>query len=345
MKGNNLYKLLIISILCLFGVSGFSQDDCTLILAKAQRLFDAGNIEQIPAMLKPCMDKGFTTEEKQQAQKLIVLSYLFDKNTSEAEKAMFEFLKKYPEYTLSTSDQAEFVQLFDTYRTLPIASLGVSGGVNYSTIQVIRYYGAGGGAGSYTAPSMGFQGGLSFRLYLTDKFDANIEANFMQSKFQYFNDKMPAGNTLTYTETQNYAAIPISAIYTPVVFNKISPFVRLGISVNYMLSSAANGILKNETAVKEKTGSDFSMLESRNPLQFQVQSGIGLTYKMKQSYILFDVRYSLGLQQLTKGGKGIDAPNPDLYSYYQYVEDDFKMSNLSVSIGLFYKFYKPKKRN
>ncbi len=74
--------LIILSLLILIFSIGIKaqEEDCSFTLTKAQKLFDAGTIEQIPQILQPCIDNGFTEEDKLQAYKLIILSYLFDNN-------------------------------------------------------------------------------------------------------------------------------------------------------------------------------------------------------------------------------------------------------------------------
>jgi outer membrane protein W len=155
---------------------------------------------------------------------------------------------------------------------------------------------------------------------------------------------LAGGSTTTLNETQTNISIPLSLIYTPFSFKKIAPFVRAGAAVNYMLTSVMGGDRQVELAVKPLTGPDFSMLESRNPLQVQLVGSLGFTYSLKNSYVLFDVRYYHGLMEQTTSKKAPEAPNADLSPMYLYTENDFRMNNIAVSVGLFYKFYKPRKR-
>ena len=66
----------------------FSQTDCSVKLDSAQNLFENGIIEEIPQVLNPCIEEGFTREQKISAYKLIILTYLFDDNQQGAESTM-----------------------------------------------------------------------------------------------------------------------------------------------------------------------------------------------------------------------------------------------------------------
>ena len=49
------------------------QEDCAFKLREAQQLYNEGRIETVPGMLQPCIQRGFTQEERLQAFKLIIL--------------------------------------------------------------------------------------------------------------------------------------------------------------------------------------------------------------------------------------------------------------------------------
>ena len=75
------YKLIL--ILCLFiefSVTLFAQDNCSFKLEEAQKLYESGNLDSIPSMLNPCIEKGFSGDELSRAYKLLILTYLFEDN-------------------------------------------------------------------------------------------------------------------------------------------------------------------------------------------------------------------------------------------------------------------------
>jgi hypothetical protein len=66
--------LLCIVLLVILPVITFSQEagSCAENLKNAQSLFDKGQVEQVPSILRGCMKSGFTREESLTAYKLII---------------------------------------------------------------------------------------------------------------------------------------------------------------------------------------------------------------------------------------------------------------------------------
>ena len=116
------------------------EQSCAFTLKEAQRLYLQGLIKDIPSMLQGCLDKGFTRQQRQDASKLIIQCLLYNDNQAAADSAMPRFLKKFPEYEISPTDPKEFVYLFNSYKNLPVLSIGVSGGANWSNVSVIESY-------------------------------------------------------------------------------------------------------------------------------------------------------------------------------------------------------------
>jgi hypothetical protein len=338
-----LFTFLIISFLVIGAVK--AQEDCAATLSKAQKLYDAGVIEQIPQMLQQCLNRGFSDEEKLQAYKLIIMSYLFDNNTVKADKAMLDFLKRYPEYELLPSDPAEFVQLFKTYRTYPIASFGIIAGTNINSVNVTKIYIDPKIKGSYATSGFNYQFGLSFKRYLIDKLDINLEALYSLNSYKY-SATVTSGNSLDFTESMNSVILPITAIYSPFTFENFTPFLRGGLSFSYLLTSTASISQKIKDVEKPNPFPDIDILDYRVPFQVKPVLGAGINYNLKHGNLYFDVRYNFGIMNHVNINKKIED-NQDIFDAlwtYEYRDNYFKINNLCFSIGYFYKFYKPEKK-
>lgn len=335
---------LLLAFLCFTGLNA-QDDDCAFTLSKAQKLYDAGNIEQIPTMLQTCLNTGFNREENLQAYKLLVLSYLFDSNEAEAEKILLSFLRKYPEYQITTTDPAEFVQLFSKYRTLPLSTIGVTVGANYSNMRVTEYYGTynlNSGKPTYTNPTPGFQLGILYSHYITDQFDAGIEARFVQTGFDYSN-KINNTATVKYTETQNRVDIPVFTTYTPLINGNFIPFAKAGINTSYLLNANATASYTlTSDAQNPRTGNKFNVLPNRAQWAFGTFAGIGIKYRIKKSYLVLDVRYNFMLNLMNKPANRYNDLNTAFY--YNYTDNDMKMNNIFINFSYVYAFYKPKKK-
>lgn len=340
---NFLYLLVLFT--CVYAPS-MAQEDCSFTLSRAQKSYDLGVIENIPQMLSSCLDKGFTSEENMQAYKLIILSYLFNNDKESAEKMMLTFLRKYPEYEIQNTDPGEFIQLFKTYRTLPIASIGISLGTNFNYPRVIMYHGTPDletSKGSYASAGLNFQGGISYRQYIMDKMDINLDILYTQHNYQFTNSNISGNSSIDFTETQTYLEFPLTAIYTPYSFNKFSTYLRGGLSTELLLDATAQASrTSNDQTYKTATGPSFTVKNLRETLHFSGIIGAGVCYNLKKSYLMLDVRYNLGFSNHVK--KSARNTNSEMWSFYYYDENEFSVSDLRITLGFFYKFYKPQKR-
>jgi len=335
--------IFLLSIACLLPFKVLGQEDCAFTLSKAQKLYDAGTIEQIPEMLKMCMESGFTKEEKQQAMKLIIMAYLFDNNQKEADKEMLKFLKEYPEYEIVVSDQAEFVQLFNTYRTLPIASIGLVGFTNMSYVTPISYYGTDGNKGSYKNTGFGFQVGLSYLQYLMEYIDLNVEGFYVSSTYQFASSD--TAKQITFEETQSKLEFPISAVFKPRSFGMFVPYCRLGFGTSLLLSSNGSETTINPASmVKPNSNPSFDLMNRRKKFQIYGIIGAGVRINLSHSFLLLDVRYNQGFTQQFKKSARTSGDYINYVINTQHNENDFRINNLWMPIGFYYKFYKPQKR-
>src|SRR4030042_2899507 len=171
-------------------VSVQAQNDCSKTLQDARNLYDLGMIDEIPKMLSPCMQEGFTRPQRIEAYKLLILAYLFDDDQFDAEKTMTEFLKKYPEYEIMPNDPVEFIHLFETYRTASEFSIGITAGLNLTNPHILEPYSMMNLATTEcsNATLSGYQFGLSAGRYVSERMMINIELQLAQHRYS-FTDK------------------------------------------------------------------------------------------------------------------------------------------------------------
>ena len=163
---------------------------CTQRLNKAQKVYDAGKITEVEAYLKDCIKEGFSREEKMQALRLLILASLFQDEHEKAEASLLLLLKEDPEYVLNPAiDPAEFYELYNSYRTLPIINIGIMGGVNTTTISEKQSYTVGSDMDSKPEYKgrFGYQGGLVADILLYKKFQINTGALLSFKNFTYKN--------------------------------------------------------------------------------------------------------------------------------------------------------------
>ncbi|MCG8409893.1 MAG: PorT family protein [Bacteroidales bacterium] len=318
--------------------------NCALKLDKAEKLYQQGVLDSISSMLRACLNGGFENEELSRAYKLLVRTYLFENRQEKAENTMLQFLKKFPEYEIKATDPIEFSYLYKNFRIIPAFSIGVIAGVNYSLVRVIQPYSLSNTeeySPKYTASGIGYQFGLQFKRYVTNKVEFCLDGLFVIKTFN--NTFKQLDSEINYTENQNYISIPISATYE-FELGKVRPFLRLGVAVDYLLSAKASvkrtymGIESNS----DLTGVDVDILEERNALTFSALGGAGIRFDLKKGDLMIDIRYSYGLFNLVNSEKRFN--NDEKIWYYNYIDDDFSVNNAYVSIGYILPFYSTKRR-
>ena len=180
-----IFQVLIIGLI-------YSQENCSSKLKQAEAMFDNGVIEDVPSMLDQCIKIGFNKDEKIRALKLTIKSYLFDDKYEQADSCMLELLNLEPEYEIgSVEEPIEYVKLFDSYRTLPLYSIGFYGGINTSQVSIIQTYSVGDLNSinkSFGSPKMGFNFGLIINRFIAKGFELCLEPSFSQYKYEYIEE-------------------------------------------------------------------------------------------------------------------------------------------------------------
>jgi len=341
--------LFLAGLFLLFQNSLYSQSDCTAKIQEAQKYYNLGMIEEIPQMLAPCMEEGFTRIQRIEAYKLIILSYLFDDDQFEAEKTMIEFLKKYPEYEIMPNDPIEFVYLFESYRTTSVFSIGFTVGFNLTDPRIIEPYTLLDLSHTTTKNSMrpGFNVGLGISRYISRKMLLNLEFNFVSNNYSFFDEisitqgGTQAINSVTYTERLNKFELPVTLTYDFDI-KKVHYFVRAGISVAKLTGSTGNPIRKYAEELPPESGGSQDISSYRKNLMYGGIIGAGIRYKVPRGILSVDLRANIGLNNIVRSDRRYK--NQKLMTKYYYLDDDFSINTFSLSAGYYFSFYKPKKQ-
>jgi hypothetical protein len=343
-----LFRTMTVFLLFLFPFTALAQKDCGKTLQEARNQYDLGMIDEIPKMLAPCMQEGFTRAQKIEAYKLLILAYLFDDDQFDAEKTMLEFLKKYPEYEIMPNDPVEFIHLFESYRTTSEFSVGIIAGLNLTDPRIIEPYSLLNRTTSECTNKMltGYQVGLATGRYLTKKMMLNIELQMAQHHYSFTDidtltkedgvDRLD--ESYTFEEKLKRVSLPVTILYE-INDGKLLYFIRAGASVNYVFSASGqpSGINNKQPIY----GSETDMKNYRKAFYFAAIAGIGMHYKIPRGFLAVDLRYSFGINNLVRSEKRYD--NTYLYSQFKYLDDDFSLSSISLSLGYYFSFYNPKK--
>lgn len=344
-------KTSVFILLIFFGFlpEAIPQADCALSLRNAQELYNSGKIEGIPALLQPCMESGFTRDERIQAYKLIINASIFDSKLQEAEEQMLGFLRKYPDYKTVATDPAEFVNLYNMFDNNPRYSLGLQVGINASSVRVgekMGPYALSGIDKEYSADGVSFQAGAVYFRHLSPILGISVEPMYRQSKFNY--EVMPYGfANVKYIESQGLVDLPVSVVLDLPVSGKLIPYVRAGAKTSYLIfanSSASREYLNTGDVKREGIdGAQQSKIKDRNINNYYLIAGGGLKYQLPKSYLFVDFRYNFNLLPQVREESRNNGQDEDLWLFY-LVNDTFYLDDFSINLGIARTFYNPKSK-
>lgn len=338
----------VVFLLSIGGTGVLAQDDCAVILKNAQKTYEEGAIEKVAEILAPCLEKGFSKEEKVQAYKLLILTSFFENNRYQAENYMVKLLKLDPEYKINSAvDPPEFIKLYESYRTLPLYSIGGVGGGNFSFVNVLNNYTVADvnkSPGKYRG-ALGYQVGVNVSRYLFDNAELCLGVFYTGNAFRYGNENMFDYTTIDGSvtkESQSWLGIPLSMTYD-FTKSKIKPYGRLGGGVQFLLSDNLHIERKEgDNSFAEGPNIDLMADTMRSKINYSIGIGGGIKYKIPQAFLVLDISYNLGLLNQVNGAARYS--NSELVYKYYYIDSDFKVSNLSFSIGYMRLLYKPQKK-
>lgn len=341
-------KLLLLGItLSLFSIRAFSQTACTQTLRQARTVYDEGRLHELPAMLESCIRNGFTDDEKTEAYRLLILAYIYLDEPEKADQTMLALLQHNHEFQINPeADPAEFISLYHTFRTKPIFRWGLRVGGTYSFINVLNSYGVH-DLSSSTASYEGnpsFEAAVIFEKDLTERIIGQAEIAYTNNKSTYVNDNFIDDDGLPYAkvtsiETQTWLNLNLLGQYKIMPDSKLNPHVILGPSIRYLFGDEAKIETEFPKGGEQASGANEDLAGFRNKLNLSVIAGAGIKRKLGKQYLMAEIKYSYGLMNTTS----THNDNGKLSAYYGFSLNDATVSYVSVSIGLLFQQFNPKK--
>ena len=343
----------IIILLAFLNIHG--QEQCAFILEEAQDMFDAGQIETIPEKLAGCLESGFSRDEKLQAYKLIIFSYLYDDNIVEADAMMLKFLKDYPSYEVVATDPMNFVALKETYDTRPILMLGGGMGANMTLPLSLVNLGPSNYEkfpGNYVPGSASFNASVIARKRINDHFLISGEVSYFTVKFDYYLDtrentdpfsaEITDFSLIEYYETQNKLMLPIGAVYQ-FSNSDFSPYITAGICPGVLLKSVGEGFRDYvDLGITRVEVAPTTVTDARRIFSMYGFLGGGIKYSLGPGEAFLDARFFAN--PLTQVKPGSDRFIPELTYELLYTDDELLLNSISISAGYMLPIYNPKKK-
>ncbi|MFM8912780.1 MAG: porin family protein [Flammeovirgaceae bacterium] len=327
------------------------EQTCEQTLNDAQAEFDAGRFYGLPAMLKKCLEGGFTNEQRFRAYYILTQAYLVLDDPIAAEDSYLKLLKIDPEFRASVvRDPIDLYYLSKKFtsrpRFTPHYRLGLSASFPSSLADVSTYSGS-------TANSTGLRiafpmlgAGIDFNI--NDNWAIGGEANFAPKTYSIEAKDIFGGDDVSLVERSAGFDFPIYVKYQK-DSGRLRPFGYLGFAFNLLLSNSAT-IVSNDRSSDGRTtpsqGPDVDLLYSRNTLNRSLVFGGGVKYKVGKNFVYADLRYMLGLNNMVIADRNFYKPDGTLsetVTTYGYVSELFRLDNLSLSFGYVMPIYDPRR--
>ncbi len=348
---------LIIAIFFTVVLRTSAQDECAVALNEAQDKYELGRLYEIPELINPCIENGFSKEQKITAYRLLTLTYLFLNYFDEADKSYLELLKLSPEYNVNDElDPMEIINHHNKFTTKPQFYLNLlKFGFNLSYANVMTDYSlsrsADGSDRFSTVP--GFHAGFGAEMVLFQ--DLHLCGEFLIShKSIHQTDTHWEFYTTNMDITQTQIEIPILLKYN-FRLGKINPFVEAGISPSYIYNSSIQnieGIYVDSTENNEleefpvQPRPEISTTKLTKNFNYSAVLGAGINYKIGLNYLSIELRYSMEMLNATiprDRWREDFSEARDLKFPTGYVADDYKLNNISFLVGFVKPLYKPRK--
>lgn len=343
-----LYKSLVggLIIACVIHTGAFAQGNtCEEQLNAATLEFEAGRFYGIPAMLKPCLDKGFSREQKKRAYLLLTQTYILLDDPIGADNSYLEVLHADPEFLADTArDHIDVVYLSKRFTASPIFSVFGRIGGNISPVRVINTISSSGEDenNNYNV-RMGAQLALGGDWHLSEQLALSAEVNYMFTSFRKTQDKFN-GDRWQFTDRQSWVSLPVAVKYSPWTRGQIRPYAFGGYMLSFLLTDRAQiDIQKADeglAGVIEASSPNMDFIEYRKRIARSFFIGGGVKYKLGINFLFAEMRYNFGLSNIVSNTTTFGQSGPAVE--WGYVDDYFRLDNFSISVGYVYPLYKPR---
>ncbi len=332
-----------------FAASQAQVTDCEQILIQADNEFNAGRFYGIPGLLNPCLERGFSDEQKVRAYLILTQTYLILDDPIAADDSYLRLLGADPEYVANPlRDPIDVFYLSKKFTTTPIFTPHFRIGMGISRPRIIYDLSTSGTVlNKREIIKLGYVGGVGVDWNINNNWSVCGELNFSYKAFKqeisgYFTDDRQEVTDQTF-----WFDVPFYLKYSSDSGN-IRPFGYLGFAFNLLTSSSISAeFIDVKSNGQTPTSGSENIGFKRNFLNHSVVFGGGFKYKQGKNFWYVDVRYMAGLSNLSNDQRlyqSEDGGFDPLLTQFQYVGDSFRMDNLSVSVGYIKPIYNPRKK-
>jgi hypothetical protein len=325
-----------------------SNTTCAQTLRLARSVYENGRLHELEGLLDGCV-KGdqWTTQERVDAYKLLTLTYIYMEEPEKADAMMLSILQTDPEFHPDSNiDPAEFVALWNTFRTEPVYRLGVKVGASATQPNVHQYTPLNEGTENYKY-GYGFQAGVSAEIGIFNgKFVVNPELYFQSKAFKVNNSFFENDQNTTGTVAMKSVSLPVTVQYA-LPFgqksdgtSKWTTYVGLGLATDFLLKVSTN----LQTNIQGQSSVNTATTEKIQYKSFNFAPIIsaGAKLKVKKAEIVTEIRFNYGASTIFNNQKLYDSQSEVFGN--KFVHGPFSLNTLSVSAGYLLNKYIPRKK-
>lgn len=325
----------------------YAQSACTQTLRTARSTYDEGRLHELPALLENCLRHGFSDQERAEAYKLLTLSYIYQEEPAKADETMLHLLRTDPYFQINKEvDPAEFIALYNTFRTNPVYRIGLNIGFNSTQPNVVSSIESTDGSSEYSS-KISLQFGITGEIPVRDKYTISASLQLQQKSFTYTNrvhrgtdaDGTELFNTATGLEKQSWISLPLAVQYR-INDGKYNPYIVGGITSDYLLDAemTIERTRDGAAAVPEKS---IVMTPQREKINVSAVIGAGAKLRIFSGYFTAEARFQYGI--LKVNSETTAYQNQDLVFSTGYGDSVHRLNSLSFTIGYIQNIFKPKK--
>lgn len=297
-----------------------AQNTCTNALFEANKLYEAGKLNDCINRLNAC-SSSLKLDEKIESYHLLGLAYLALDNQEQAKIFVVKLLKAQPDYKkFPNIDPLPFKKLIDEVEIKPGISAGVNTGINFTNIKLLQSYSTYNTAQEYK-PVLGYQYGLNATVHLKNDWGIRSILNYSGLGINHIIDSA-AGWNLNYSEEQKYFQLKAMAQYSKPIYKRYGVFGGLGFGAAYMTKS--NVFFES---INLSSGSKQQVTQNpvhlRNRFQYSFLGNIGFSVALSKGMISIET----GMESYFKTTVNKNRRMEDLKFNFttQYVNDDISL--------------------
>jgi hypothetical protein len=328
-----------------------AQKNCEETLNEAQLEFTEGRFYNLPGLLKNCLNNGFSKEQKFRAYYLLTQAYLVLDKHMEAENSYIMLLKMNPEFVASIArDPVELYYLSKKFTSQPKFNWHASLGINTSFVttlaDVSTYSSKPTNTSTLPIGIPVLAAGMDFNI--NKNLSICTEINFSQKVHSAEDKGIFTYDAIVRDERSIWIDLPVYLKYQ-LDTGRLRPFFYAGYALNGLVSSTATLSSTDGAADNTKRlvqGVDVDFTHGRNAFTNSLVIGSGVKFKWSKSFFYVDFRYLVGLNNLVKIDNNFynkDGSLSDAITTYGYVNQLFRMDNLSVRFGYILPHYNPRR--